>query len=74
MTRYGASFSLYAKYAAAGRHHRSCTFIFSSCFFRRLPLRQIKNTISSKSLTRLKVYRGEAHDHAAQKPESWAAI
>ena len=33
-----------------------------------------KNTISSKSLTRLKVYRGEAHDHAAQKPESWAAI
>ena len=33
-----------------------------------------KNTISSKSLTRLKVYRGEAHDHAAQKPEIWAAI
>ena len=33
-----------------------------------------RNTISSKSLTRLKVYRGEAHDHAAQKPESWAAI
>ena len=32
-----------------------------------------KNTISSKSLTRLKVYRGEAHDHAAQKPEIWAA-
>lgn len=33
-----------------------------------------KNTISSKSMTRLKVYRGEAHDHAAQKPEPWAAI
>ena len=31
-----------------------------------------KNTLSSKAMTRLKVYRGEAHDHAAQKPETWA--
>ena len=32
-----------------------------------------KNTLSSKFLTRLRVYRGEKHDHAAQKPETWAA-
>ena len=32
-----------------------------------------KNTLSSKFLTRLRVYRGEKQDHAAQKPETWAA-
>ena len=32
-----------------------------------------KNTLSSKFLTRLRVCRGEKHDHAAQKPETWAA-
>ena len=31
-----------------------------------------KNTLSNKFLTRLRVYRGETHDHAAQKPETWA--
>ena len=31
-----------------------------------------KNTLSNKFLTRLRVYRGETHDHAAQKPEIWA--
>ena len=29
-----------------------------------------KNTIGRKSLTRLKVYAGEAHNHAAQQPQS----
>ena len=28
-----------------------------------------KNTVGAKSLTRLRVYKGENHDHAAQKPE-----
>ena len=28
-----------------------------------------KNSIGAKSLTRLKVYKGAEHDHAAQKPE-----
>jgi len=31
-----------------------------------------RNSITSKSLTRLKIYRGEEHKHAAQKPEVWA--
>ncbi len=28
-----------------------------------------KNTVGAKSLTRLRVYKGENHEHAAQKPE-----
>ncbi|MBE7013434.1 MAG: 50S ribosomal protein L13 [Ruminococcaceae bacterium] len=28
-----------------------------------------KNTVGAKSLTRLRVYKGDNHDHAAQKPE-----
>ena len=31
------------------------------------------NTIAKDSLTRLQVYRGGEHEHAAQKPEAWAA-
>ena len=30
-----------------------------------------KNRIAADQLTRLKVYRGTEHKHAAQKPESW---
>lgn len=30
------------------------------------------NSISRQSLTRLKVFRGSEHKHAAQKPEIWA--
>ena len=30
-----------------------------------------KNTLGRKSLTRLKVYAGDAHKHAAQKPEAY---
>ena len=30
-----------------------------------------KNKIAADQLTRLRVYRGEQHDHAAQKPEVW---
>ena len=30
-----------------------------------------KNTVGRKSLTRLKVYAGDAHKHAAQKPEAY---
>ena len=30
------------------------------------------NIISKDSLTRLKIYRGAEHAHAAQKPEPWA--
>ena len=29
------------------------------------------NTLSKGSLTRLKIYRGSEHEHAAQKPETW---
>ena len=29
------------------------------------------NTLSKDSLTRLKIYRGGEHEHAAQKPETW---
>ncbi len=29
------------------------------------------NTIGRNSLTRLRVYKGAEHDHAAQKPEEW---
>ena len=32
-----------------------------------------KNTIARNQLLRLKVYRGEEHQHQAQKPELWAA-
>ncbi len=32
-----------------------------------------RNTITRDSLTRLKIYRGAEHKHAAQKPEVWAA-
>ena len=31
-----------------------------------------RNIITKDSLTRLKIYRGGEHPHAAQKPESWA--
>ena len=30
-----------------------------------------KNKIAADQLTRLRVFRGEEHDHAAQKPEVW---
>ena len=30
------------------------------------------NILSKDALTRLKIYRGAEHDHAAQKPEMWA--
>lgn len=30
------------------------------------------NTVGAKSLTRLRVYAGTEHEHAAQKPEVWA--
>ena len=29
------------------------------------------NILSKDSLTRLKIYRGGEHEHAAQKPEPW---
>ena len=32
-----------------------------------------KNTIAKSALTRLRVYRAGEHEHAAQKPEIWAA-
>ncbi len=32
-----------------------------------------KNSLSRSAITRLKLYKGEAHEHAAQKPEAWAA-
>ena len=31
-----------------------------------------KNVLSRGSMTRLKIYRGNEHEHAAQKPELWA--
>ena len=30
-----------------------------------------RNIITKDSLTRLKIYRGDAHKHEAQKPEAW---
>lgn len=30
------------------------------------------NTLGAKALTRLRVYVGDTHEHAAQKPEAWA--
>ena len=30
-----------------------------------------KNILSKDALTRLKIYRGSEHEHAAQKPETW---
>ena len=30
-----------------------------------------RNIVTKDSLTRLKVYRGDSHPHAAQKPETW---
>ena len=32
-----------------------------------------RNIITKDSLTRLRVYRGAEHKHAAQKPEAWTA-
>ena len=32
-----------------------------------------RNVIGRDSLTRLRIYRGAEHQHAAQKPEIWAA-
>ncbi len=32
-----------------------------------------RNIVTKDSLTRLKVYRGDSHPHAAQKPEPWTA-
>ena len=31
-----------------------------------------KNVLAKGSMTRLKIYRGSEHEHAAQKPELWA--
>ena len=31
-----------------------------------------KNVLSKGSMTRLKIYRGNEHEHAAQTPEMWA--
>ncbi len=30
-----------------------------------------KNTIGKNALTRLHLYKGAEHNHAAQKPEAW---
>ena len=30
-----------------------------------------RNIVTKDSLTRLKIYRGAEHPHAAQKPEAW---
>ena len=30
-----------------------------------------RNIVTKDSLTRLKIYRGDSHPHAAQKPENW---
>ena len=30
-----------------------------------------RNIVTKDSLTRLKIYRGAEHEHAAQKPETW---
>ena len=30
-----------------------------------------RNVVTKDSLTRLKIYRGDSHPHAAQKPETW---
>ena len=32
-----------------------------------------KNTLAKNSLTRLHIYRGGEHEHAAQKPQTWDA-
>ena len=32
-----------------------------------------KNSLSREGLTRLHIYRGGEHNHAAQKPELWDA-
>ena len=32
-----------------------------------------KNSIAKDSLTRLHIYRGSEHNHAAQKPQVWDA-
>ena len=32
-----------------------------------------RNIVTKDSLTRLKIYRGDSHPHAAQKPEAWTA-
>ena len=34
--------------------------------------RMPRNVISKDSMSRLKIYRGGEHEHAAQKPELWA--
>ena len=31
-----------------------------------------RNIVTKDSLPRLKIYRGDSHPHAAQKPEAWA--
>ena len=31
-----------------------------------------RNIVTKDSLTRLKIYRGDSHPHAAQEPEAWA--
>lgn len=30
-----------------------------------------RNIVTKDSLTRLKIFRGATHEHAAQKPETW---
>ena len=32
-----------------------------------------RNIVTKDSLSRLKIYRGSEHEHAAQKPEAWTA-
>ena len=32
-----------------------------------------KNVLTKDSLSRLHIYRGSEHNHAAQKPEAWVA-
>ena len=32
-----------------------------------------RNIVTKDSLSRLKIYRGSEHKHAAQKPEAWTA-
>lgn len=32
-----------------------------------------KNSLAKSALTRVRIYQGDQHEHAAQKPEVWAA-
>ena len=41
--------------------------------YRLLMQQKPRNIVTKDSLTRLHIYRGAEHPHAAQKPEAWAA-